>query len=209
MITFLLSPLHIKFIKLNLNKQLFITLFFFITSLFVHRPLDNIFVFHSVLYFTPIYFLGIICSIHKEKLYSKFKNKEFYFLFVGITLAYIQANIGVSGNYEKVFFSYNGIDLMLLQKTSICLFFMIWLHRFEGFQNKYVSILASTSFTVFFLHGYAIKSFRIVKQYINLKTNMPWIELIIYTIIIVIISVIIALFIKKIIPKYSKYITGY
>ena len=128
LIIFLLSPLFIRFIKLNFKAQILITILLLICSIFMHRGIEsNAFsVFQNVLFFTPIYLFGIISSEKKDVIYVKLKKREFYILSIALTLAIYQAYIGELGNYQKSPFIYGGVDLMIVQKILLCLFFMVF-----------------------------------------------------------------------------------
>lgn len=56
------------------------------------------------------------------------------------------------GLREKSPFEITVFDLMLPQKTVLCLFFLVLLHRFENTDFKPLSKIADASFAIFFLH---------------------------------------------------------
>ena len=60
MTVFLMSPLHAAFIKLPFKWQRLITFVLFVIALFIHRPVENISIAQSVVYFTPVYLFGIM-----------------------------------------------------------------------------------------------------------------------------------------------------
>ena len=66
MLIFAASPLFLQYIKLSLKIQLTIFSALIVVSMLVHRPWHNLSPIHSVIYFTPIYLLGIIYSMHQE-----------------------------------------------------------------------------------------------------------------------------------------------
>ena len=209
MVTFLMSPLHVVFIKLNVKIQIIIITLFLITSSLLHRPIENLYVFQSVLYFFPVYLMGIVCSIYKEKIYSTLKQKEIFLLIAVIALAIIQEYIGVVGNYHKDPFAYKGIDLMIFQKIILCLFFMVWLHRFEKINNKYIHTLAATSFTIFFIHPLLFFILDITKWGMGIPADIAWVLFPFVVSIVILICIGIGLGVKKLMPKYSRYIIGY
>ncbi|MCW5514871.1 acyltransferase family protein [Muriicola sp. Z0-33] len=210
MLTFALFPLHKKFIEQRIKVQLVIVIVWYICALFIHRPLaGKLSVFHYFFYYSPIYLLGIICSQYKEVLYARLKGKEFYFLFISLILLVIPALNGSTGSSYKDFFEFNGIDLLYLQKTSFCFFFLIWLHRFERFDNKYVNIISSTSFVIYFVHGYIIQILLRLKVYLGVHFSYPWVAFIIILILLLISGALVAILVKKMLPKYSQNITGY
>lgn len=218
MITFSMAPLHVKFARQSTFIQLIIITSFLAVSALLHRPKDNFYVLQSVLYFFPVYLIGIFCSIHKEKIYNLMYGREVYLLLIAIYLAAFEGLIGMQGNYHKNAFALNGIDIMLFQKIILSLFFMVWLHRFEKTSSKIMEVFASTSFSIFFLHGYLIaiteKEFRhlginSLNQLFNEPQVYSWLNLVLIVLVYVIICSIIAIGINKLIPKYSRYLIGY
>lgn len=209
LLIFLFSPAHIAYIKLSFHKQIGILISLFIVSSLIHRPSEYLMVFHSLIYFTPVYLLGILCSIHKESIYLKLKGLDLILLSCALGFASLEVYLGNQGNYFKEFFVYDGLDLMLFQKTFLCLFFMVWLHRFEDYSGKYVNIIATTSFTIFFLHGYFIWLLNFTKSSLDIHFSYPWIAYLSITLFLICISTCTSLAFKKLLPKYSRYIIGY
>jgi hypothetical protein len=218
MITFLMAPIHRWFAQQSTLTQFTIILFFLAISVFLHRPIDKLYVFQSVLYFFPIYLIGIFCSIHKAKIYAFMKGRELYLLFIAIYLAAYETFTGGLGNYHKMPFIYQGIDIMLFQKIALSLFFMVWLHRFEETAVKSLDAIAATSFGIFFLHGYLIYITDNIINNIGVNTlaelsyieQLPlWFILSLVTATFMLISVFIVTSLKKAIPKHSRYLTGY
>ena len=209
MILFLLSPLHMAFIQMKTKWQILITSVLFVVSLFLHRPVDDILIFQAVVYFMPVYLLGIICSQKKEVLYAKLQGKEFYLLLGAIAIAIFQASLGRFSNYQKPPMLYDGIDLMLLQKISLCFFFMVWLHRFEHVSSKYINTLASTSFAIYFIHSFFMHFTRSVTAKLSIEFQSPWLWYPIVTLSVIAACILIARCAKRFIPNYSRYIIGY
>ena len=209
LVTFLMSPLHVLFIKQSNRLQLFFIFIFSIVAIIIHRPIDNLSVFQSVLYFFPVYLFGLWCSINKEFIYAKLKNKELYLVILIVLIAGLQASLSQVGNYHKAAFNYTSIDLMFIQKNIMCLFFMVWLHRFEQVNNRFLHTVAATSFTVFFLHPYIIWIIQKVSKNISLSDYYNWMAYPVYVASILLICIYIALLTKRILPKFSRYIIGY
>jgi hypothetical protein len=207
MVTFALSPLHVKYIKASLNLQLLFIFSFSIVSILVHRPIYNINTFQSVVYFTPVYLIGITASIYKEKIYEYLKGKEFYLLGIVIIMTVLQSYLGFEGNHHKRPFDYGGIDLMYFQKIALCFLLMIWLHRFETFNNKIIHSLAATSFTAFFIHPFIL--WFLHRLNLEFMIVNSWFIYVLFVAAISVICILIAKLTKKIIPKYSRYIIGY
>jgi surface polysaccharide O-acyltransferase-like enzyme len=177
----------------------------------MHRGVfqNNYSILQNVFYFTPVYLIGMILSEKKNVIYLKFKGKEFYLIVLIITLAVTQAYIGKSGNYHKNPFSINGIDLMIIQKIILCLFFMIYLNRHENSKYKLLKTIAENSFGIFFIHGIYIRIIYEVKLMLGLTfiTNSFGLYFII-AMLVFCISLISSILIKKLLPNYSKYLVG-
>ncbi|WP_178987673.1 acyltransferase family protein [Winogradskyella schleiferi] len=211
----LMSPLHIAFIKLLNHKwQIIIFLVFLIIASIVHRPHTRSDVFqsvHTLIYFTPSFLFGIVCAIHREKIYAKLKGKEVYLLAAAIFFILLQLYFGDVGLYSKSdIFSYNGFDLLAFKMVFLCLFLMVWLHRFEHIKNTWITILANTSFAIFFLHVYILRGITLTRSYFKIEFENY--NLLIYVIMITFItllSALIAVIVNKILPKYSLVLVGY
>jgi len=206
-VTFLLSPVHIAFIRVSPQIRILLILVSLFAATLIQRPVDNLSVFQSVIFFTPVYLIGIACSIHKEQIWTTLAGKEPWLLVIVITLAYIQAALGKGGNYHSDFFQFNGVDLQLLQKLVLCLFFMVLLHRWEGKEWKWLGVVADTSFAIFFLH--AIPLFVIRKLKGDFVFDYPWLVYPLLVVGIIIMCVAIALALKKFMGQRSRFITGY
>lgn len=211
MLLFSLYPLHSLFIKGGIKNQVIIMLITLIVSLIVQRPLPKSLLFvQSLVYLTPAYLFGIFCSINKNLIYAKFKGKDYIFLlfFLGILLT--QTLLGIKGNTHKAFFAFEGIDTVLPQKILLCLFLLIWLHRFENYSNKYINTLANVSFAVYFIHGYVLRILYLLKDYFGIREfNYPFVTFIASIAILIIASIGVAVLLKKVLKSNSVYITGY
>jgi len=208
MTMFLMSPVFCVFIKTNKILQITITAALFVVAIFVHRPIHNISIVQSVVFFTPMYLLGIMSSINKEFIYSQFKNKEII-LFIGIVLlAILQSILYKScGNLQSNALSYRGIDINYIQKIVMSIFFMVYLHRFENNEFKVLKSLASTSFAIYFIHGWLIEIF--YKLGTGKLSYFGFHIFPLVTVAIIFTSHKIATWTKKVIPEKSRYITGY
>jgi peptidoglycan/LPS O-acetylase OafA/YrhL len=204
-----MAPIHVAFIKIKTKYQLLIIVLLMLMSSLMHRPVHNLYVFQSVLYFLPVYLIGISCSIHKEWLYSKLKGKDLYLLGLVVGLAILETSLGFSGNYHKPPFEFKGIDILFYKKIIMCLFFMIFLNRFENISNKFTHILASTSFTIFFIHPYLLWQLGGIFSSSKWGNSNSWIFFICIVAVMILSCIAIALLVKKIIPKYSRNIIGY
>ena len=122
-----------------------------------------------------------------------------------LLLALVQAYSGSIGSYHKAPFEYNGLDLMLIQKITLSFFLLAWLHKFEHTKNKLLCKIAATSFTIYFMHALLLW----ITLSVSFKLNGTWLLYILLVAAVVAVCVFSALVIKKIIPSYSRYLSGY
>ena len=155
MVVFLLSPLYIKFVDVGPRGKIVILLFSSLISSLIHRPLGDIDVLQSVIYFTPYYLFGIYFSIYKDWFYRN-NRLVFWVSIVGFFLCVItQAFVFPhAGNYHKGAFTYAGIDLMFFQKAFLC---VMLIEICKWFARRYkpirlLSVLADASFAIYFIH---------------------------------------------------------
>ena len=210
-LVFALSFIYVRFIKLDIKRQLLIFCFLSVISVFLHRPprYSIYLALQSLVYFTPFYLFGIICSQQKEILYSRLARKEFVILVTGLLVAILQVFIGVIGNYHKPPFEFAGFDLMFIHKLIFCVFFMIFLHRFETVKSKFLDLVAKNSFGIFFIHGYYILIFLLMKS--RMSFSFPKNSLLVYVFVAIVVfslSLLTSMLIRKVIPKYSRNIIG-
>lgn len=153
-VMFALSPAIMAFIRLRPRVRLLIVCFTFLISLVVQRPVANLAVMQSLVYFLPIYLLGVVASIHRQTIYACLAGRELHLaILIGVT-AGIQAHYYPSfGNLHKPALLLGPPDIVLIQKMLMCLALMVFLHRFEDRSSPLLGLLASTSFAVFFLHA--------------------------------------------------------
>lgn len=157
MIVFLLSPVFILFIRLQPKVQIMLVALFFAVSLFGQRPVLNLAVLQSVVYFLPVYLIGMLVSIHRLTIYKYFSKRQGYLLGAVILLAFAQAYFYPSfGNHHKPFWQFSPPDILLVQKIVMCLFFMVFLNRFEKTIIPFLDKLASASFAIYFIHPYVL-----------------------------------------------------
>tara|TARA_R110000772_G_scaffold155269_1_gene266330 strand:- start:613 stop:1665 length:1053 start_codon:yes stop_codon:yes gene_type:complete len=212
MVMFLLSPLFISYIRLSLAARLtLMVVLLLFSAFFVHRPILNMSPIHSVIYYIPIYLLGINCSINREQFDDFIKGKTLIFGLIVVALAVIQAMYFYSrGAPSKVdIFSYGGIDINIFQKIVLCFFFLSLLHRYENKTIPGLKLLASSSFAIYFLHTWVL---HIVDQYkpFILFSNIPevlvWLSVITVSVTI---SLLIASMVKMILKHNSRYLIGW
>jgi hypothetical protein len=180
-------------------------------SMLIHRRYEsNVFaLFNNVIYFTPVYLLGIFVSKNINFFYSKLNGKEFYLLIIIFLIVIIQLQQGKLENISELGeINIWNIDLMIIQKSIISLLLIIYFNKFEHKEIKLLNLFAVNSYGIFFIHGNIIWLLNvfILKTQIKYVTNSIFIFFI-SAIIVLSASLLTTLVIKKKFKK-SKYIIG-
>lgn len=208
-LTFLISPLHVAFVQLSAKSQFGILALSLLVAVIVQKPIDGTFPLQSVLTFSPAYLLGIFLSVHRDRALAILRRLDVFVFVAGFGMAALQTAIGHSGNYHSTFFTYNGIDLMLLQKLLLSLAFFSFFERLasRGAVPRLVNLIAQASFAVYFLHPAAIAAAK--RSGLFPPTGLPALDLVLATLLVVAACVGAALIIKAIAGKRSRYLIGY
>lgn len=214
MTMFIISPVFLWFTEQKLGRQVAIILLTSLVSMLVHRPVNNWFAVQSVIYFSPIYMFGILCSMNKEWMYTKLWGKDVYLLLIIILLAVLQAVFyKYSGNPQKWPLQFRGLDISFVQKMLFCVFFMVFLHRFEHKDIRVLRQLAVSSFSIYFLHGWFIYIIGMIKKYWVpqevLTSFQGLLFLPLFSALVVWLSYGLALQVKKVWPTKSRMIVGW
>jgi len=212
MIMFLISPIFIAYIRLSLAARLIIILILLLFSaFFVHRPILNMSPIHSVIYYIPIYLIGINCSINRDQFEPFIRGKTLIFGFIVIALAILQSMYFDSrGAPSKAdMFSYGGLDINIFQKIALCFFFISILHRYENKTIPGLKLLASSSFAIYFLHTWILHitdQYRPYAFFSNIPEIIVWFGVIIFAVAV---SLFIAYLVKAILKHNSRYLIGW
>jgi probable poly-beta-1,6-N-acetyl-D-glucosamine export protein len=210
MLLFAISPIVNWIIK---SKYLLKVILFSIPiSMIVQRPIDNINPIHSLIYFFPIYLLGIWSSIHHQKIYAYLRsnNKKIMLLLVAIAIGAIQVLVfKESGNFNKEFWSISVPDINLIQKILFCFLLMSILDTYEDADIATMKKVAETSFPIYFIHPFLINAVISVTTRLNIDYEGNFFTLIMVTCLAVIISMAIAYTMKAIFKQNSRYLIGW
>lgn len=207
MLVFILSPVFIRFIGLNLKAQVLLVGLLFSFSVVVHRPAMEINPFHSLVYYVPYYLLGIIYSLQRERLNTYLTGRLFGWLLVTVFVALAMYWLGQTDNMGKRgLLQWNGIDLMVIQKLTLIPFmlaFTLWLQRY---QLPFLNVIANMSFAFYFLHQWALYWMR--------DTGLLNFEHGIFGVFKIFVFVLIccyftSLLIKNLLHKQSRYLIGW
>lgn len=205
---FAMAPLHVGFTKLSMRSQLAIISVLFVIALLIHRPVGNVGPVQNLMYFSPVYLLGIMCSQHRVAVYPILTRRRWPLLAATLGLALLQSMLGVSGGYMKHMLVFGGLDLMLLQKVCFCLFLLAFLRKFESARSKTVEVLADTSFAIYFLHPIVLQLF-VQSAWITPQAEESWLRFAVISALCVMLCASVAWFARRIFGQQSRYVTGY
>lgn len=212
MIMFLLSPFFIRYIKLSLASRFTIMLVLLVFSaFFVHRPVLNLSPIHTVIYFIPVYLLGINCSINRTEFEQLLKGKTLILAITVLVLSALQsAYFDSRGNvYKTDLFSSAIFDINLFQKIALCFFFISLLHRYEHKTIPGLKLLASSSFAIYFLHTWILHitdQYPLFFMFPNIPQIVVWLSI---TIGVTALCILIAYGVKSLLKHNSRYLIGW
>ncbi|WP_176293600.1 acyltransferase family protein [Vibrio natriegens] len=213
LLLFATSPIHVKFINFKLKTQVLMIIVLSLLAIIIHRPVNSINPLHSLVYYTPVYLIGILFSMYSFEVKNHLSNKITPLITFVVLFSFLEYLSGHQGNYHKPFFEYAGLDLQYIQK--IFLIFSIYI-LFEKYniQSKTLDIISNTSFAIFFIHPWLI--FILFKVYgflgINITAGNNNILLYVFSITcVLLLSVFLSLVIKKVFKgsKNTRYVMGY
>lgn len=207
LVMFLASPLHMRFIALAPMVRVAIVFLSLIVALFVQRPVENLNVFQSVLYFTPVYLIGILASIYREPVLAALRGREYLLFAMAFAIAAVQTSMGLQGNGHKPMFTFAGIDLMLLQKLFLTIAIYATLERCSVLHSQSLLLVSEASFAIFFLHPIVL----ILLGWVHAThlTGWPWVDLVLVSMETVMICVAIAVTARRFLSHRSRLLLGY
>lgn len=207
---FIISPLINNLIR---SKYLLSVILILIPiSMIVHRPLQNMNPLHSLVYFLPIYLLGIYSSINRQKILHYLQNNwiKLAILLLSILLGLIQVLVfNITGNFSKNFLLITVPDINIIQKILLCFLFISVLESWEQTDIKSLKKTAETSFAIYFIHPFLIRPLTRLSKNLGFQFDGNLFTLLIATFLMITFSIIIAQTIKLILKKKSRYLIGW
>jgi probable poly-beta-1,6-N-acetyl-D-glucosamine export protein len=153
MLVFIASPFFRWTMTLTNTATLMLLCLSFLTSSFVHRPLENLNPFHSFLYFFPYYVLGIFYSKNRLKIEDFLERNMVIILSLPILIAIGMSMAGQSGNLHKLYpWPLDGFDYMIPQKISLIFALIALTLYLERWKIGVFEYIAKISFALFFIH---------------------------------------------------------
>ena len=212
MVIFSLSKFYMKFVLINYKTQLLIISSLMLIAAIIHRAPDASIksIFQNILYFTPVYLLGIFVSLNSNMFYTRLRRKAIYLLLFALAIAFLQAKIGglIKMN-DLSTIDFRNFDFMIIQKSILSIFFMTYLMKFEYKKISLFNLLAKNSFGIFFIHGIYI--FLIHATISKLQIFYKSDSIIIFIVsgsLVLILSLFTTIILRKLLSNKSKYIIG-
>lgn len=219
MFVFLCSPLYIKFIESTQKVKIITLIIALLYSVFTARHNGNPIL--SMLFWSSFYLLGILSSIHYEKI-KNIKNDTKICIFLSciiLTTLALAINVGnrqifMQGTWDFSLI-FNFIIIPKIFYLYSLLYFCLYLTKIKTYNTfkKIMKIFAKYSFSIFFIHPFFIYFLDKYKPFLSSKIrNFNGLEqhalALISTLVISIICIFIAFLIKKIFNKHSRMIIG-
>ena len=144
----------IYFSKLSIILRYILVFLFCLLSLYIHRPIENFNVFHSILYFTSFFILGMSFYLDRVRIIVIYNNWIGFFLFLlFLIINYYQVYyLAHSGNYHKDFFINAGFDFTFFKFLIITPFFYCIFEKFFIVNYSAVKKIANMSFVIYLIH---------------------------------------------------------
>lgn len=207
MLLFLLSPVFIRFTALKRPAKILITTSLFILSMTVQRPSWEINPFHSLIYYTPYYLLGIIYSIERIRINQWIEGKVILLLFITALVAIGMHLLGQTNNIGKAsILMWNGMDYMIIQKLSLIVFMLAFTFALQQYDIPFLKVTADMSFALYFLHQWALSFMRSLGL-LDFEHDFAGV-LLIFSLALAF-SYLLAYLIKIILKKKSRYVIGW
>jgi probable poly-beta-1,6-N-acetyl-D-glucosamine export protein len=206
-LVFLCAPI---FVIINRAPQLYwLIVPLLCISIIIGRPITHPNPFHSLIYFTPIYMVGMFFA--KYNYSSSLKNRKlisFYSLIILVIISLIQ--VYFSGNHSDNSPNYFINSTSILQKILLSFFLANNLPIRIEWINHLLGKFADASFGVFFVHDYVNSIICYLLKYLKLYTIIkPSIGVhFIFFLLVLTLSYSIVFCIKKVSSKYSRFIIG-
>jgi len=206
-VMFALSPLHYLFAKAPGRAQAAVVAVTLVLGLLAYRPVANLNVIQSVVYYTPVYLIGILTSVYREPFLNWVRGKEPLLIVASLALVAVQTAVTVPGNAVKPMFELAPPDIMLIQKLLISLTLFAVLERWSDWSSPLLVRVSDMSFSIFFLHPIGLLILGALGH--TRVTGLPWVDLWLVTAVNVAFCMAIAGGIKLVLAGNSRRVVGY
>lgn len=208
---FIISPFFIRYIKLSTVYRMSILItWLIISATIIHRPSSNLAPLQSVLFYTPIYLLGINISIHNVAVIEFLKGKEIVIGLVVILLAIIQTWLQWNGiSRDNIMLFNNRFDFIVFQKIVMCFFFLSVFQKYKDRRIPFLKLLASASFAIFFIHPGVIMMFTETGILLFMTPLPGFVIFVVTCLLTVLVSLLFSYIVKLILKEKSRYVIGW
>ncbi|WP_028293929.1 acyltransferase family protein [Oceanobacter kriegii] len=171
----------------------------------VHRPYGNIGVFHNLVYYLPVFWVGMVVSKKSDSLNSFFSDYWWVFSLGVVLLLLVQTwGQGHLGQYRKSFFEYSGFDLQIFQKLFVC-FSLVGLLQVCSLFERFWGFLADNSFGIYFVHVYFVFLLKYAFEFYEVS---GWLAFGLGFVFCMLASLLVVVSAKGVFGRYSRYIVG-
>lgn len=155
---YLLAPL---LLRLDRDGRIYYTLPLLLgVTVFVHRPVDFIHIWHSCAYFFPVYLFGMAFSHHREAMVARLEKLVPLQVAVVVGLVAVEVFVLERGGaiYSKTPFSAEAgiFGTNAIQKLILCGLLVVLLKWWDDAVKDRLAYIAEVSFGIYFLHMYFI-----------------------------------------------------
>jgi hypothetical protein len=151
-----LTPAHRWFCQRRNSTKIGLIISGAIISSFVHRPDSSIALgaVHSVMYYIPVFWLGLALGAHWKALLQWMRGKEMVALCAVIAIIAVQTTIG----QNEAYLNYPGerwgkVDFFLVQKVIFALCFLSVFDRTQHLKMPVLDWISKHSLIIFFMHS--------------------------------------------------------
>lgn len=207
---FALSPLFLKYLTWSKRTQIITLILTLLISSVMQRSGHNINIFQALIYFLPLYLLGMSYSQNETLLTPLLEKKWAYFLVSTVALAWIaakfQGEFGVP--WKEHFFDWNGVTIKLLEKSALIIGLLNLLQRYRNKELPVLDMLARCSFGIYFLHMLVKLVICHVFGWQGFGRHGGYFQAIFTGIAFTAITLLLVLLLKKLMGRYSRYVIG-
>lgn len=210
MMLFALSPWVMDLINKKSLLQFAIPLV--VLAMLMHRPISNLNAIQSLIYFLPVYLIGVWTSVAKDKIFPFIDKYWLLMLISAIALAIGQAYFYGAGVLNKPAFEFTVPDLMLPQKLLLTFVLLAILNKFEHISIGFLQKLAEVSFAIYFIHPWITTPWWMIynsPDIFAMHGEGNIVTTLLVTFAVIAVSYVIALLFKKALKQRSRYIIGW
>jgi peptidoglycan/LPS O-acetylase OafA/YrhL len=213
-IFYLLAPV---LLRIDRDGRLYYLLPVLLTvTVFVHRPKNPDHIWHSFAYYLPVYLYGMWFSRHRDRVLAWHDRwlPALWTLMAGLVwleVGYLQ-RAGVIFSADMFSTERGGLDINALWKLLLCGALLGILRRFGGGLHRKLSLLADTSFGIYFLHQFIINGFSRLVHGRSIPIVGMWrYSLVVVAAVAAVVSICVCclLLARQVLGRHSRSVVGY